>query len=43
MLRAGFRYSNRLRARYTTVDFLEGQGALEAALDVITSERGRAA
>jgi glycerol-1-phosphate dehydrogenase [NAD(P)+] len=43
MLRAGFRYSNRLRARYTTVDFLEGQGALDAALDVITSDRGRAA
>jgi glycerol-1-phosphate dehydrogenase [NAD(P)+] len=42
MLRAGFRYSNRLRPRYTTVDFLEGQGALEAALDAITSERGRA-
>ena len=42
MLRAGFRYSNRLRARYTTVDFLEGQRALEAALDVITSERGHA-
>ncbi len=32
-LRATFRYSNRLRARYTTVDFLEGQGALEDALE----------
>jgi glycerol-1-phosphate dehydrogenase [NAD(P)+] len=32
-LRATFRYSNRLRARYTTVDFLEGQGALEEGLD----------
>jgi glycerol-1-phosphate dehydrogenase [NAD(P)+] len=42
MLRAGFRYSNRLRPRYTTVDFLEGQGALEAALDAVTSDRGRA-
>jgi glycerol-1-phosphate dehydrogenase [NAD(P)+] len=43
MLRAGFRYGNRLRGRYTTVDFLEGQGALEEALDAATSEPGRAA
>lgn len=33
MLRAGLRYGGRLRARYTTVDFLEGQGVLEEALD----------
>ncbi len=33
MLRAGLRYGGRLRARYTTVDFLEGQGVLEQALD----------
>jgi hypothetical protein len=33
MLRAGFRYGGRLRARYTVVDFLEGQGVLEQALD----------
>lgn len=33
MLRATFRYAGRLRARYTTLDFLEGQGALEPAID----------
>lgn len=32
-LRAAFRYGNRLRARYTVIDFLEGQGALDEALD----------
>jgi glycerol-1-phosphate dehydrogenase [NAD(P)+] len=32
-LRATFRFSNRLRARYTTVDFLEGQGRLGQAID----------
>lgn len=32
-LRATFLYSNRLRARYTTIDFLEGQQAIERALD----------
>ena len=32
-LRAGLRYGGRLRARYTTVDFLEGQGLIEEALD----------
>jgi glycerol-1-phosphate dehydrogenase [NAD(P)+] len=31
-LEATFRHATRLRARYTTVDFLEGQGALDAAL-----------
>jgi glycerol-1-phosphate dehydrogenase [NAD(P)+] len=41
-LRAGLRYGSRLRARYTTVDFLEGQGALDEALDAATSARGRA-
>jgi glycerol-1-phosphate dehydrogenase [NAD(P)+] len=34
VLRATFRYSNRLRARYTTVDFLEGQGLLEQAIEI---------
>jgi glycerol-1-phosphate dehydrogenase [NAD(P)+] len=34
ILRATFRYSNRLRARYTTVDFLEGQGRLERAIEI---------
>jgi glycerol-1-phosphate dehydrogenase [NAD(P)+] len=33
MLRAGLQYGGRLRARYTVVDFLEGQGLLEQALD----------
>jgi len=32
-MRAGLRYGGRLRARYTVVDFLEGQGLLEQALD----------
>jgi glycerol-1-phosphate dehydrogenase [NAD(P)+] len=34
-LRATFRYSNRLRARYTTLDFLEGQGLLEQAIEAM--------
>jgi glycerol-1-phosphate dehydrogenase [NAD(P)+] len=33
MLRATFRYASRLRARYTTLDFLEGQGLLERAIE----------
>jgi glycerol-1-phosphate dehydrogenase [NAD(P)+] len=33
MLRAGLHYGSRLRARYTVIDFLEGQGVLEQALD----------
>ncbi len=32
-LRAGLRFGGRLRARYTVVDFLEGQGLIEEALD----------
>ncbi len=44
-LRATFRYASRLRARYTVIDFLEGQGALEEGLDATfvaaTSGRGR--
>jgi len=35
MLRAGLRYGGRLRSRYTVVDFLEGQGMLEEALDSV--------
>jgi glycerol-1-phosphate dehydrogenase [NAD(P)+] len=31
-LRATFRYCTRLRARYTTLDFLEGQEAIEVAI-----------
>jgi glycerol-1-phosphate dehydrogenase [NAD(P)+] len=34
-LRATFRHATRLRARYTTVDFLEGQRALEPAIDAM--------
>jgi hypothetical protein len=32
-LRATFRFATRLRARYTTVDFLEGQRLLDEAVD----------
>jgi glycerol-1-phosphate dehydrogenase [NAD(P)+] len=46
-LRATFHYASRLRARYTVIDFLEGQGALDAALDealgAATSDPGRGA
>jgi len=35
MLRAGLRYGGRLRARFTTIDFLEGQGVLDEALDAV--------
>ncbi len=35
MLRAAFRFGGRLRARYTVVDFLEGQGVLEEAVDTL--------
>ncbi len=31
-LRATFHYAGRLRARYTTIDFLEGQGVLDEAI-----------
>jgi glycerol-1-phosphate dehydrogenase [NAD(P)+] len=34
-LRATFRYASRLRARYTVIDFLEGQGALDAGLEAM--------
>lgn len=36
-LRATFRYAGRLRARYTTIDFLEGQGALDEAINAIAA------
>jgi hypothetical protein len=32
-LRATFRWANRIRARYTVLDFLEGQERLDAAID----------
>jgi glycerol-1-phosphate dehydrogenase [NAD(P)+] len=37
-LRATFRYATRLRARYTVVDLLEGQGTLEQAIDAMLDE-----
>jgi glycerol-1-phosphate dehydrogenase [NAD(P)+] len=38
LLRATFRYASRLRARYTVIDFLEGQGALDRALTAAIAE-----
>ncbi len=38
-LRATFHYASRLRARYTTIDFLEGQGALDDAVDLMINGR----
>jgi glycerol-1-phosphate dehydrogenase [NAD(P)+] len=35
VLEATFRYSGRLRDRYTAIDFLEGQGMLDSALDAV--------
>lgn len=34
-LRATFHYASRLRARYTTIDFLEGQGALDEGVEAM--------
>ncbi len=34
-LEATFRHATRLRARYTTIDFLEGQGVLDRALGTV--------
>ena len=34
-LRATFHYASRLRARYTVIDFLEGQGILDDAIEVM--------
>jgi glycerol-1-phosphate dehydrogenase [NAD(P)+] len=42
-LRATFRHARRLRARYTVLDFLAGQGMLDDALDAVlpaTVQRG---
>jgi glycerol-1-phosphate dehydrogenase [NAD(P)+] len=38
-LRATCRHASRLRARYTTVDFLEGQGILDEAIEVAVRPR----
>lgn len=40
MLRAAFRYASRLRARYTVIDFLEGQHVLNEALEAMLSLPG---
>lgn len=32
-LHATFRYANRMRARYTVIDFLEGQGLIDSAVE----------
>jgi len=34
-LRTSFRWANRIRPRYTVLDFLEGQGSLDDAIDVV--------
>ena len=34
-LKATFRWANRIRARYTVLDFLEGQGELDEAIDAM--------
>ena len=38
-LKATFRWANRIRARYTVLDFLEGQGELDEAIDAMISPR----
>ena len=39
-LKATFRWANRIRARYTVLDFLEGQGRLDEAIDAALSPEG---
>ena len=39
-LRATFRWANRIRARYTVLDFLEGQVRLDAAIEAALSPGG---
>jgi glycerol dehydrogenase-like iron-containing ADH family enzyme len=34
-LESSFRWANRIRPRYTVLDFLEGQGRLEDAIDAV--------
>ena len=38
-LRATFRFASRLRARYTVIDFLEGQELLGHAIDAVLAPR----
>jgi len=40
-LKKSFRWANRIRPRYTVLDFLEGQGRLEEAIEVVL-QKGRA-
>ena len=37
MLQATFRWANRIRARYTVLDFLEGQDSLDTAIEAVLS------
>jgi hypothetical protein len=37
-LSATFRFANRIRARYTVIDFLEGQGLLNEAVASVMAE-----
>ena len=39
-LKATFRWANRIRARYTVLDFLEGQGRLDEAIGAALSPEG---
>jgi hypothetical protein len=34
-LRASLRWANRIRPRYTVLDFLEGQGRLDEAIEAV--------
>ncbi len=40
MVRAALRHCTRLRSRYTVIDFLEGQGVLEEAIDTALTTGG---
>jgi glycerol-1-phosphate dehydrogenase [NAD(P)+] len=39
-LKSSFRWANRIRPRYTVLDFLEGQGRLEDAIDAVLVPTG---
>ena len=40
-LKRSFRWANRIRPRYTVLDFLEGQGLLDEAIEAVVSQKGR--
>ena len=42
-LKATFRWANRIRVRYTVLDFLEGQGRLDEAIEFAISPEGETA